>query len=522
MVNNENDIIIPEEVPGPEVDDDVRECIPVPDGTGNETTGDCETMDGSQDLRLSIHDIYFSGLEEKYLELEAKFAELHEKVNVDLDEQSEDISSIKGELSARSGLSEFKQLRRDFDVFSKRLRRVVKAEDSINAEVLDAAKVPPDVLEITYAKTLNDLYNAMLNIFGDRESTDIVENARDKVRNFSAGVDFFNFENGIFRVKGLSDATSSKLVSVKQIHETYVELFKLLLQHVPNYSSQDFRSFVETGSREYTVEKVVSHERSIDCIWSEINKATSELTDLTENVKFIAELQNTQLDDIKSNSTNIDEINDQIQDIAKAINLHTKALKKLNNTLASALSSDRTGEHGSLHAAETAMGMDISCFEGWLESKIDRSEVLQICNSFDAYKEEIKGSLVSIQEQQQTMVSIEMLNSIQAEVVQLREQVENLKNPDSKAHDVSIAGEITEDANLEIATGSYEELIIGELTSFGPVTLKQLENQINSRGCTIGSDELSSIAERMEQAQLLTSFKKGRYTYLTLKEMINV
>lgn len=506
------------EISGYENNDEADECPPAPDEVGPVEADECETMEGSQELQLSSYNMPYSELEEKYLELEARFAELRDKVSTNLAEQSESISSIRGELSTRSGLNEFKQLRRDFDIFSKRLRRVVKSEDSINAETLDAAKVPPDVLEITYAKTLNDLYHAMLNIFGDRESSEIVENTRDKVRNFSAGVDFFRFENGVFHVKGLSEATSSKLVSVKQIHATYVELFKLLSQHVPNYSSQDFRSFVETGSREYTVEKVVSHERSIDSMWSEINNATAELSNLTENMRFMAELQNTQLDDIRSNSASIEEINTQIQNLAKAVNLHTKALKKLNNTLSSALSSGSMGGQGNLQITD----MDMSGFEEGLNSKADRSELLGISDSIAAFREELKGSLISMQQQQESMVSVEFVNSIQAELMQLREQVEYLKHSGSADTDVKVSGESVECESSELAIGSYEQLVIEELANLGPVTLKQLENQINSRGCTIGFDELSAVVENMEHAQFLTSFKKGRYTYFSLTELVNV
>ncbi|MDW7732066.1 MAG: hypothetical protein SCH66_06520 [Methanolobus sp.] len=515
----ENDIDSPEsETSGYENDDKADECLSVPDEVEQGGADECETMEGSQELQLSIHDTPYSGLEDKYLELETRLAELQDKVNINLAEQSESISSIKGELSTRSDLTEFKQLRKDFDVFSKRLRRVVKAEDSISAEILDAAKVPPDVLEITYAKTLNDLYHAMLNIFGDRESAEIVESTRDKVRNFSAGVDFFRFENGVFHVKGLSEATSAKLVSVKQIHATYIELFKLLSQHVPNYSSQDFRSFVETGSREYTVEKVVSHERSIDSMWSEINNATAELSNLSENMRFIAELQNTQLDNIRSNSANIEDMGSKIQDIAKAVNLHTKALKKLNNTLSSALSSGSLGNPANIQVPDT----DMSRFEDGLESKADRTELLGISDSIVAFREELKGSLVSIQQQQQSMVSIEFVNSIQAELMQLREQVEVLQHSRSVDTDVEVSGEPVKNADQETTIGSYEQLIIEELSNLGPVTLKQLENQINSKGCTIDFDELSAIVEHMEKTQFLTSFKKGRYTYFSLTELVNV
>ncbi|MBN2111102.1 MAG: hypothetical protein JW705_08485 [Methanosarcinaceae archaeon] len=497
-------------------------CSAVRDKAGPQVIVEYENMEYPHDLQLSVLENNYVQLEEKYLELELRFAELNERIDKDLDEQSGTISSIWDELSTRSGLNELRQLRQDFDAFSKRLRRVVKAEDSISAETLDAAKVPPDVLEITYAKTLNDLYNAMLNIFGDRESSEIVENTRDKVRNFSAGVDFFRFENGVFQVKGLSEATSAKLVSVKQIHATYVELFKLLSQHVPNYSSQDFRSFVETGSREYTVEKVVAHERSIDSMWSKINNAACELSSLTENVRFMVELQNTQLEDISSNSANIEEMGVRIQNISKAVNIHTRALKKLNGAMEPLISGNNLRTDG-FTAADAGMSRP----EEDLGLKADRSELLLISDSLAAFREELKGSLESIQHQQRSMVSIETVNSLQAELMQLREQVESLKRPgpaepDIMVPEMAMEGIAAEKAFMEYPAEGYERSILEELASLGPATLKQLEKQLNSRGFATGFDELSFVIENLENTQLLTSFKKGRYTYFCLKKMANI
>jgi hypothetical protein len=65
-------------------------------------------------------------------------------------------------------------------------------------------------------------------------------------------------------------------------------------------------------------------------------------------------------------------------------------------------------------------------------------------------------------------------------------------------------------------------MILEELRELGPATLKQLENQLSPRCGLPGSDELSSVVGQMEQAQLITSFKKGRYTYFTLRELANV
>ncbi|MDK2832250.1 MAG: hypothetical protein PWQ75_2002 [Methanolobus sp.] len=294
---------------------------------------DLELANSELVTRLEDAESRYNELATRLFMFEEKFNDMQKKMTDELESSGDKLSTLESDLYSKAHESDYKRLRQDFDLFSKRLRRVVQAEDSVNAESLDPTKVPSDVLEITYAKTLNDILNAMIAIYGERESFDMVETARDSVREFSAGVDFFRFENEAFIVRGLSDAISSKIVSVKQIHGTYVELFKMLSQYVPNYNSQDFRSFVETGSREYTIEKVVAHEKHLDRIVSDLTEHKGELDNLTENVSFMAELQNNQLEEAASNTQQLEEIMEQIKSIAKAVNLHTKAITKLNRTL---------------------------------------------------------------------------------------------------------------------------------------------------------------------------------------------
>lgn len=353
-------------------------------------------------------------LETRLFMFEEKFTELQKKMTDALDSSGNQLSVIQTDLHSKAHESDFKQLRQDFDHFSKRLKRVAQAEDSVNAETLDPTKVPPDVLEITYAKTLNDLYSAMLGIYGDRESVDMVEAARDHVREFSAGVDFFRFEDESFIVRGLSEAISSKIVSVKQIHGTYVELFKMLFQYVPNYNSQDFRSFVETGSREYTIEKVVSHERHLEQVVSNLNEHKDELGNLTENMTFMAELQNNQLEETASNTQQLEDIKEQMKSIAKAVNLHTKAISKLNRTLTELKDLDSTSStvaidqklvtQSSIPGTEGIEIQDISKLEEMVTSKASREEIMAITGEIESFKAEVGGMFNSLQEQLHTHI----------------------------------------------------------------------------------------------------------------------
>ncbi|MCQ6963358.1 hypothetical protein [Methanolobus chelungpuianus] len=478
-----------------------------------------------QDMEAPSKVPCYEELEARLGFFERRFEELQAKVNEGLSEHEGSLSQIHDEMSRMSGQEEFRQLRRDFDIFSKRLRRIVRAEDSLSAETLDAAKVPPDVLEITYAKTLNDLYASMLNIFGDRESSQIVEDTRDKVRQFSAGVDFFRFENGVFLVKGLSDAVSSKLVSIKQIHATYIELFKILSQAVPNYSSQDFRSFVETGSREYTVQKVVSHERSIERISSQLSGLAEELTNLTENMQFMAELQNNQLEDAKLYSKGIEGIQDQIKSIAKAVNLHTKALRKLGKDIEETRSQALTAPGAPMQAPL----QDMALIAESLSLKANRDEMMLISEAIGSFREEVNETLANMQQQiQRSSEDAEKARLAHADILKVREDLEQLRSaPTDGTNRVQDCPPDTVQDAVEgiyadaFSPGHIEQVIIEELSG-GPVTLKQLEGQIGSMCAPIGADELSAIVDRMEQSQLLVSFKKGRYTYFTLRELANV
>ena len=447
-----------------------------------------------------------SELEMKVQKFGEKFRELKGQVDAGIGENSELILSISNELSSRADRIELKKLRRDFDHFSKRLRRIVRSEDSLSAETLDAAKVPPDVLEITYAKTLNDLHSAMKDIFGEDESSEMVDNIRVQVRQFSAGVDFFRFDTGTFSVHGLSNAINNKLISVKQIHGTYVELFKLLSQCVTNYDSQDFRSFVETGSREYTVEKIVAHEKNIRDISSDMHQVTQELSELTTNMQFMAELQDSQLEGQRANQESINEMSEQIKAITKAINLHTKAIKKLNTTLVSMQASPVQDNC----LSPSGMQVDLSGIESNVRSKADRDEVVAISTALGTFREEMNDVLGSMQQQLQDSFSrTDRIDVIQADIDRLREEISQPHN-DVPWEDMGPTQE-----GLTVAEDP-SDLIVQELCSLGSATLKQLERQINSNGEVLCYEDVASIVGHLEEEKILQSFKKGRYTYFSL------
>jgi hypothetical protein len=455
--------------------------------------------------RLDEAETLNAEMESRLYAFEKKFMDLQKRMDEVLDSNGNLLSSIENDLQTRADETELKQLKKDFDQFSKRLKRVVQAEDSVNAESLDATKVPPDVLEITYAKTLNDIYSAMLGVYGDREAAEMVEDARDSVRQFSAGIDFFRFENDSFIIRGLSEAISSKIVSIKQIHGTYIELFKMLFQYVPNYNSQDFRSFVETGSREYTIEKVVSHEGYIDKINSDIGLFRDELANITENVSFMAELQNNQLEETASNSQDLTEIKEQMKSIAKAVNLHTKAINKLSTILSEFRNSSITENP----ISESIEVPDLSRIEEMVVSKASQEDIIAISCEMESFKASVENMFSSIQQQvQETMLSSQKLQGTEDEISEVHEEI-------------PVRYGIEEPRPLKLSEMPIEDVITGQLSVLGSATLKQLEKQIQENGFSIDFEKLALVMSYLEQEQLVHSTKKGRYTFYSVAGHVN-
>ncbi len=515
-------------------------------------------------LRLNDTEGHCSELEARLSQFEEKLDDLQKRMKENLDSKEDQILSMNNDLELRADASEFRELKKDFEHFSKRLRRVVQAEDSVNAESLDATKVPPDVLEITYAKTLNDLYGAMLGIYGDREAMDMVENVRESVREFSAGIDFFRFENESFVVSGLSEAISSKIISVKQIHGTYVELFKMLFQYVPNYNSQDFRAFVETGSREYTIEKVVSHEESLGEIISDINVFRAELANITENVTFMAELQNNQLEEAASHCQEFQDMKEQMKGIARAVNLHTKAMKKLNSAIRELQLSaevnnevpvnvEQKNDANETHEGGSITAHDLQRIEEMVLSRtVGREEVEGLIVSRTVSKEDIENVVLSkavskediedlvlskAASKDEIMVISDEIESFKSNVEsilssiqqQLRETISDQREITGNGNDLSGWPVYPADSDPidSVPTGKLsdmpiEDVITGQLSELGSATLKQLEKHITENGYSIDHEKLSLVISYLEQEQLVSSAKKGRYTFYSVTDLRNV
>ncbi|MFP4654839.1 MAG: hypothetical protein ACLFMM_04060 [Methanohalobium sp.] len=444
-------------------------------------------------------------LENEILDLKSRLENLQQYVDECTGSNSQTISQLKDDIEDKADAKDFYQLKNNFSSFSKRLKRLVKEEDSLNKKGIDPGKIPPDVLELTYAKTLNDLLSAMLDVFGKHEVSTIVNSAIGEVRESSPGVDFFRFENNRFVVKKLSEAVESKLVSRKQIHGTYIELYNKLSVYVPSYEGRDFRSFVETGSLEYAVDKVTAYG-------TRLNEIDNSLVNLQDNVKQMfkdlesaIEVQNKHSENIDNNSENIDFVKNQIQELTNAINLHTRAIKTLNEKLSNYQSQSGSG---SSDVSDKDVKCNDSDLEDRLNAKAERSEIMDMSENIQnmnldltSFKQDVFESLENIQSQLKGKVDDDKITKIEDELSDIRIQISYLQ-------ETPVQSDVNGSGNSEL--NNEESIVFETLKDMESATLKKLEKKLESDGNNISGD-LSEILDGLENKFFIYSQKKGRY-----------
>lgn len=498
----------------------------------SETTDGCnfseKVVENTSGDRSTIiyDDTAFQLIQQKLAYFEVMFSEVQLKIEEGLLQNSGSLNALKDEMSSLASNKELAKLRKEFDSLHKKLSRVAKEEDAFSSQSLNASKIPPDVLQITYSKTLNDLYRAILNIYGDSEAEAIVNSIRDKVRGFCAGVDFFRFEEGTFVVKELSDAIQSRLVSTKQIHGTYIEIFKRMAEYAPNYESQDFRSFVETGSREYSVEKIAEHNRRLKDLECLVNKYLQELNNVSENMGFVAQLQNQQLEEIKAKSEDIINLKDQISSLSHAVNLHTRLFKKLNNNLENIHSQLELIESGSDNKVVAQNILSISSIIS--PAVPSQAELAALAASLNDLREQTSLMVSELYSRVDSVFSdVHGTESVSKEVALLQEQLQKLRSDMQEDVMYIDLGDI-EDFNInEDEQGflqsdmcidldglhKFTGTVVNTLIGVGPSTFKQLQKALASSEVKLDEEELMEILDETLSSGSVTSQRKGRYLY---------
>jgi len=148
------------------------------------------------------------------------------------------------------------------------------------AEIFDPMTVPPDVLRGTYEEITTDVYGHMRRILGP-DAEQRVRAIMERVRRITAGMEFFRVTgDGRIVAPGLATALRRRLISPHQIHITFDQFLRNLLEEVPGYQPPPLRDLVDTSTRAYTVNAVTQLLEENETIRTELGRSAARLESL--------------------------------------------------------------------------------------------------------------------------------------------------------------------------------------------------------------------------------------------------
>lgn len=187
-----------------------------------------------------------------------------------LQELEKEVKTVKEEGAHREerlqGLQKEMETEKAFDDKSikhmeRSLEKIDEKIEDIMSEVgfgesLDVSKIPPNILEIVYQSTLDDIVAELWKSLGPGDFERVITEILEEVRLMTSGSELFRFDNNRrIKTNNLARSLSDGLISAKQIQTTYDVLLDKLLEYVPYHKAKNFRAMIKIKSQEYTVDK---------------------------------------------------------------------------------------------------------------------------------------------------------------------------------------------------------------------------------------------------------------------------
>ena len=273
-------------------------------------------------------------------DLEVKIDEIKESIGEKYEEKIKEIQNIKKEIKdLKNDLNEMHKmhqvLKDDMEVlreytlkYEKFLKKVKYIEEVIGTEEeIDVNKVPPNILQLVYQYTLNDIINNLKKYVGIDDAERIVNEVMQDVRTRTSGTELFKFREGKIITKDIEKAIEKKLISPKQVHSTYVEIVNRLREYIPQYIPKNFASLLRTKGQEYAIETTTENRLRIEMMERNLEKLRNDIS-YQENL-WREEMLNQKMNiEMKINETG-EKINDRLENINKAINLMKDDINKI-------------------------------------------------------------------------------------------------------------------------------------------------------------------------------------------------
>ena len=188
------------------------------------------------------------------------------RMNTQSDKLKDEIIKI---IDDRFAIINPKRINREMEKMSERIFDVM---DEVGfGESLNVSKIPPNILEIVYKATLEDLVKEMNNVLGQQDAERKINLALEEVRLKTSGSELFRFDGRRITTDNLARSLDSQLISAKQIQTTYSELLRKLLETVPNYKAKNFQAMIKIKSQEYAVDRATVLGTTIHMLESNMN-----------------------------------------------------------------------------------------------------------------------------------------------------------------------------------------------------------------------------------------------------------
>ncbi len=225
-----------------------------------------------KDEVLERLDTIYSQFEEYFKNLNDVKKEL-ESIKEETKNREEHLLRLKTEMEAEK--AEEKKNRKNVE---RSIEKIDNKIDDIMSEVgygesLDVSKIPPNILEIVYQSTLDDLVGELWKSLGPGDFERVITETLEEVRLMTSGSELFRFDNNRrIRTNNLAKSLSEGLISSKQIQTTYDVLLDKLTEYIPYHKAKNFRAMIKIKSQEYTVDKTSFLLEKVDQMEKRVNQ----------------------------------------------------------------------------------------------------------------------------------------------------------------------------------------------------------------------------------------------------------
>lgn len=199
---------------------------------------------------------------------------------------------------AKTGSPEMRRIvdnKVDTKKFDRLCQDIEKVEDRLGylmedvgfGEGINLSKIPPNILEMVYLSTLDELVPELFKLLGAHDAELTIRQTLEDVRRTTSGTELFAFDGQRLRPHKLAQTIEKKLVSAKQMHVTYEAILNSLLEHLPNYRAKNFKAMIKVKSQEYAVDKTTHLLSKISELEEQIRQDQEIISELSANVNRI-------------------------------------------------------------------------------------------------------------------------------------------------------------------------------------------------------------------------------------------